>query len=419
MHVLPRVRELEERFADRLSVVGVHSGKFVTERQTERIAEACDRLSVIHPVVNDRQFRVWRDFAVEAWPTVALIDPEGYLVLVDAGEFDVEKMSTAIEAVSARALERGTLTLGPDPFPAAIPRHEGALRFPTRALLDGGRLLVSDTGHGRVLECAWDAASRSATVTREHGGLTEPRGLAVLGGQVYVADRAGQSVWRLDDDGPARVAGTGVLGSGGIVPGRASSVDLRSPWGLMPWDGGLAVSMAGTHQLWMLDPDAGSLTLTAGNGREEILDAAPHRAALAQPTGLAAMGDGALAFADCETSAVRAMSPDGVRTLVGTGLFEFGDRDGSGDRALLQHCEDVAVHDGVLAVADTYNDRLRRVDPRTRECDAWPGEAGEKGSLREPGGVWSDGATMIVADTGHHRLVVVEDDGSLTEVRIT
>ena len=86
MHVLPRVRELHERFSDVLTVVGVHAGKFSTERHTDRIAEACDRLGVAHPVVNDRQFRIWHDYTVNAWPTVAVIDPEGYLAFVASGE---------------------------------------------------------------------------------------------------------------------------------------------------------------------------------------------------------------------------------------------------------------------------------------------------------------------------------------------
>ncbi len=88
MHVLPRVRELHERFADALSVIGVHAGKFSTERHTDRIASAADRLGVHHAIVNDRHFRIWRAYAVEAWPTIALIDAEGYLIGTQAGEFD-------------------------------------------------------------------------------------------------------------------------------------------------------------------------------------------------------------------------------------------------------------------------------------------------------------------------------------------
>jgi hypothetical protein len=419
MHVLPRVRELEERFADSLTVIGVHAGKFITERVTERIAEACDRLGVVHAVVNDRQFRVWRDYAVEAWPTVVAIDQEGYIAFIAPGETPVEVLSAAVREIVARAEARGTLVRGPDPTAPTVARHEGTLRFPTRAILEGGRLWVSDTGHGRVLECAWDGAEKTATVVGEHAGFAEPRGLAALDGHVYVADRAAHSVWRLGGGDRLRVAGTGGIGSGAIAPGPAERTDLRSPWGLATFDGRLAIAMAGSHQIWTLDLGTGALSLLAGSGAEEILDAAPTKAALAQPTGLAPLPDGGLAFADCETSAVRTLTAGTVRTIVGTGLFEFGDRDGAGDAALLQHCEDVAAHGAVLAVVDTYNDRLKAVDPVTRACAPWRGQAGERGSLREPGGVFSDGSTLLAADTGHHRVVVVEQDGSLTEVRFT
>ncbi len=418
MHVLPRVRELEERFADTLTVIGVHAGKFITERVTERIAEACDRLGVVHAVVNDRQFRVWRDFAVNAWPTLIAIDPEGHIAFVAPGEAPLEALSAEIERVVERARSRGTLVPGPDPTaPTTLRRHEGFLRFPTRAIVDGGKLWVADTGHGRVLECAWNPAEKTASVVAEHGGFVEPRGLASLGGRIYVADRRAHSVSRIGEGERVRVAGTGDLGSGAIDPGLALVTELRSPWGLAASGGRLAIAMAGAHQLWTLDVDAGALSLLAGFGGEAIEDGSAARAALAQPTGLAPLPDAALAFADCESSAIRTVGGDSVHTIVGTGLFEFGDRFGVGRHVQLQHCEDVAVHGGVLAVADTYNDRLKLVDPQTKECSPWSGEAGEKGSLREPGGVFSNGAELLVADTGHHRVVAVEPDGSLAEVR--
>ena len=416
MHVLPRVRELEKRFADSMTVIGVHAGKFPAERFTDRIAEACDRLGVLHPVVNDRQFRVWRDYAVNAWPTVVAIDPEGYLAFVEQGEFSLETVSAELARIAQRAEERGTLVRGPDSHPSTLRRHQGALRFPTRVILGAGRLWVADTGHGRVLECSWEPREAAARVVVEHDGFIEPRGLAVVGGRVHVADRAGHALWRLDGADRVRVAGTGELGRSAIAPGPAPSVDLRSPWGIAAVGGRLAVTMAGTHQLWWFDPDRGELTLLAGTGAEALGDGPLTTSLLAQPTGVALMQGDELAFADCESSAVRTVSPDGVRTIVGTGLFDFGDRPGVGDAVLLEHCEDVAFHTGELAVADTYNDRIKRVIPATRECAPWAGEAGEKGQLREPAGIWSDGESLLVADTGHHRVVVVKADGALVEV---
>ena len=175
--------------------------------------------------------------------------------------------------------------------------------------------------------------------------------------------------------------------------------------------------MAGSHQLWRLEPVTLRLRAWAGTGGEDVTDGPLPRALLAQPTGVAAFGS-RVAFADAESSSVRiADEAVGVRTVVGTGLFESGDRDGTGDRVRLQHAEDLAVHAGVFAVADTYNDRIKHVDPATREARPWPGEAGEAGALREPAGVSSDGERLAIADTGNHRIVLARDDGALAEVR--
>lgn len=417
MHMLSRVRELEETFSDSVTVIGVHAGKFSTERHTDRIAEACDRLRVQHAVVNDRQFRIWHDYAVNAWPTVVVIDPEGRVALVARGEFSVGDMSAKLATLMENADRSGVLVRGPDPVAVSHARHEGPLRFPSRAVAAQGHLWVADTGHGRVLDCTWEPGDDAAVVVAEHAGFVEPRGLATSGEHVYVADRDGQAIWRLDAHDRVRVAGTGRLGVGPVRPGPGVKSDLRSPWGLAMHGRQLAVTMAGSHQMWMFDMEAGLLALAAGTGAEDIGDGIPALAALAQPTGVALVPDGRLAFADCESSAVRILG-ERVETIVGTGLFQFGDRPGVGDAALLQHCEDVAVHGPALAVADTYNDRIKLVDPETRECVPWPGEAGESGSLREPGGVWSDGSTLLVADTGHHRLVALGLDGALREIEL-
>ena len=419
-HVQPRLRELERRFADALTVIGVHAGKFPHERVTPNLAAACDRQEVAHAVVNDRHYRIWRSYGVQAWPTIALVGAEGELIGVQPGEFPLDEVAAAIQTAIADAERRGTLVRGPDPAALPQPSSGGVLRFPGRVLIAGDRLLVADTGHGRVLDCSLDVTDPSApraTIRAEHSGFLEPQGLALLGGTVYVADRAGQAVWRLAGGGEReRVAGTGELGERMPAGGLGPRIDLRSPWGLAAHGEKLVVSMAGSHQLWRFDPATLRLRAWAGTGVEELTDGTLDRALLAQPTGVSAFGS-RVAFADAESSAVRlADEAVGVRTVVGTGLFDSGDRDGQGARALLQHAEDLAVHDGVLAVVDTYNDRLKRIDPLSRESQPWTGEAGRAGALREPAGISSDGSQLVIADTGNHRVVLVGEDGSLAEV---
>ena len=274
-------------------------------------------------------------------------------------------------------------------------------------------------------------------VVREWDGFSEPQGLAVKRtpageARVFVADRAGHAVWRLGPEAATRerVAGTGSIRDGRMPErGRAVETALRSPWGLLLDGRRLLVSMAGSHQLFGVGLESGEIELVAGTGAEAIGDGPSREATLAQPTGLCRSGDDVY-LADCESSAVRKMSGDGsIRTVVGTGLFDFGDRDGVGDDARLQHCQDAAFSDGSLAVADTYNDKLKRVGPLSRACGPWPGEAGESGALREPGGVSAVESSralglspasggLWIADTGNHRIMRTAQNGSLTHVEI-
>lgn len=441
MHVLPRVAELEERFPDSLVAIGVHAGKFTEERRTANIRHACARFGIAHPVVNDRHFRIWRAYGVQAWPTVALIAPDGSFVAVRSGEFEVEPMSETIAGVVEEAERTGTLVrdapdFGSDPDAPAEPA--GALRYPMRAIASGDFVYVSDTGNRRVLELRLDGEA-AAVVTRAFGGgetgfadgaaadarFAEPQGLALADGALWVADRRNHAVRRVDlaSGQVSTVAGTGELGAFRIVAGPGLSTALRSPWGLAADDKALYLTMAGSHQLWALDlaRDDHALRLVAGTGAEAIDDGPAQHATLAQPTGVV-VADGAVWVADCESSAVRRVDtvPRGeVRTIVGTGLFDFGDRDGAGDEVELQHDEDLAAWEGRLLVADTYNSKIKRVDPVTRRCEAHPGEAGSGEALYEPAGISAADGRVLVCDTNHHRIAWLDPEtGALATIAV-
>jgi hypothetical protein len=440
MHLLPRVAELEERFGEDLVVIGVHSGKYTAEHRTRNIRQACARLGVRHPVVNDRQFRIWRSYAVSAWPTVALVSPDGYLIGTQAGEFEVEPMANAISGLldgfrGEGLLRSGALDFGADPeWP---PEPDGVLRFPARVAAAGELLYVSDTGHHRVLELRLDGDSARVIRTFGDGAdgfadgpagtarFAEPQGLALRGETLYVADRRNHAVRAVSLRGGevTTIAGDGRLGAYRIEPGPGRDTPLRSPWGLAIDGGVLYVTMAGSHQLWAVALDDGShpLSLVAGSGAENITDGPGARAALAQPSGVVAAA-GELFVADAESSAVRRVTLDRraeVVTLAGEGLFEFGDRDGTGGEARLQHDLDVAAADGALLVCDTYNGKIKRLDPVSRTVETLPGDAGSGESLWEPGGIWAGPEGAFVADTNHHRLMRLDPvTGALTGIEV-
>ncbi|TMU93523.1 NHL domain-containing thioredoxin family protein [Streptomyces sp. DASNCL29] len=416
LHVLDELRELEEKHRDTVVIVGVHSPKFVHEAEHQAVVDAVERYEVHHPVLDDPELATWKQYAVRAWPTLVVVDPEGYVVAQHAGEGHAHALETLVGQLEAEHAAKGTLRRGDGPYvpPEPVPTE---LRFPGKALsLPGGTFLVSDTTRHQLVELAADGESVVRRIGAGERGLTdgmgerarfsEPQGLALLpDGTVAVADTVNHALRRFD---PATgevstLAGTGrQWWQGSPTEGPAREVDLSSPWDVAWFAGRLWIAMAGVHQLWTYDPEAGTVRAAAGTTNEGLVDGPAEEAWFAQPSGLAATGD-RLWIADSETSAVRYVERDGkgftVRTAVGTGLFDFGHRDGAADQALLQHPLGVtALPDGSVAISDTYNHALRRFDPATGEVSTLATD------LREPSGAVLADGDIVVVESARHRL---------------
>ncbi|WP_445515476.1 NHL domain-containing thioredoxin family protein [Streptomyces sp. NEAU-174] len=416
LHVLDELRELEEKHRDTVVIVGVHSPKFVHEAEHQAVVDAVERYEVHHPVLDDPELATWKQYAVRAWPTLVVIDPEGYVVAQHAGEGHAHALEALVGQLEAEHAAKGTLRRGDGPYvpPEPVPTE---LRFPGKALsLPGGTFLVSDTTRHQLVELAADGESVVRRIGAGERGLTdgtserarfsEPQGLAMLpDGTVAVADTVNHALRRFD---PATgevttLAGTGrQWWQGSPTEGPAPEVDLSSPWDVAWFADRLWIAMAGVHQLWTYDPEAGTVRAAAGTTNEGLVDGPAEEAWFAQPSGLAAAGD-RLWIADSETSAVRYVERDGkgftVRTAVGTGLFDFGHRDGAADQALLQHPLGVtALPDGSVAISDTYNHALRRYDPATDEVSTLATD------LREPSGAALADGDIVVVESARHRL---------------
>jgi thiol-disulfide isomerase/thioredoxin len=413
LHVLDELRELEEKHRDTVVVIGVHSPKFVHEAEHQAVVDAVERYGVEHPVLDDPELATWKQYAVRAWPTLVVIDPEGYVVAQHAGEGHAHAIERLVAELEAEHEAKGTLRRGDGPYVPPEPEPT-VLRFPGKALLlPSGTFLVSDTTRHQLVELAGDGESvvrRIGSGTRgfadgpsDTAAFSEPQGLALLDdGSVVVADTVNHALRRLDltTGEVTTLAGTGrQWWQGSPTSGPAREVDLSSPWDVALWQGKVWIAMAGVHQLWAYDPAEGTVTVAAGTTNEGLVDGPGTEAWFAQPSGLAATPD-RLWLADSETSALRWVDPDGsVRTAVGTGLFDFGHRDGSAGQALLQHPLGVtALPDGSVAVADTYNHALRRYDPATGEVTTLATD------LREPSDAVLVGDDIVVVESARHRL---------------
>ncbi|NQV26702.1 MAG: redoxin domain-containing protein [Rhodopirellula sp.] len=435
MHVLPDLKYLEQKYPDELVVIGCHSAKFDNEKDTEAIRRAIVRYEIEHPVINDSEMTVWRKMGARSWPTLVLIDPEGNYCGYVSGEGNRELLDVIIEKLIAWHSAKGTLDRTPVRFDLERDRLEsGPLKFPGKLLADtaGNRLFVSDSNHNRIVVSTLDGklidVIGNGQIGAHDGGYAEasfdhPQGMALDGETLYVADTENHLLRTVDlkTKKVTTLAGTGMQDRRRTTGGTLKSTALNSPWDLAIVDRTLYIAMAGPHQLWSHEIGTNDIGVFAGSGREDIIDGPLDESALAQPSGISSDGE-FIYVADSEGSSIRKVSVDAkgkVTTIVGAHdlpngrtLFEFGDRDGIGSAARLQHPLGVVYSDGKVFVADAYNHKIKVIDVATREVTTWSG-TGTAGTdleplqLHEPAGLTISGETLYVADTNNHRIVTI------------
>ena len=428
IHTLPDLAKLEAKYPGVLVVVGVHTPKFPNEKKTASIQKAVQRYQVKHPVVNDADQAIWERFGVQSWPTLVLIDPQGKVYGRVSGEGAYDILDQHIGKLVKEHRKKKTLKETPIHFTKArADKSASPLYFPGKVLADaaGKRLFIADSTNNRIVITDLEGKKIATAGTGVEGKadgpfdkatFSDPQGMALDGDTLYVADRKNHLIRALDlkKQTVRAVAGIGKQdresrGSGG----PALKTGLNSPWDLLLHDKILYIAMAGHHQIWTFDPKRGHVDPYAGDGRENIADGSLAESEFAQPSGLATDGK-RLYVADSEVSAIRSVAlPPGtdVKTVVGKGLFKFGDVDGEGDQVRLQHALGVAYRNGKLYVADTYNSKIKVIDPRKRTCTTFRGEG--KGWLsptmfNEPGGLSFGGDKLYVADTNAHRIQVID-----------
>jgi sugar lactone lactonase YvrE len=437
MHIMEELTALEEKYKNEVVVIGVHSPKFETEKNNETLRKAVLRYELKHPVVNDADKKIWTAYNAQWWPTIAVIDPEGKVVAGSAGEPQVsfQGIEKVVDGLIAKHRKSKTLDDTPLRFDTAKFRDgpDTPLYFPGKVVADGKgkRLFIADSTHHRIvvtdldgkkIAVAGSGQPGKADGAFERAEFDDPQGMAVDGDTVYVADRKNNCV-RVLDMKAQKVSTLPGTTKTFQIPKTARAMEC-TPWDVWLDGQRLFVAMSGSHQIWLYNLKTGKFAAFAGDQDENIQDGAPFRAKFAQPSGLA--GDGkTLYVADAEVSAIRTVPMDGagdVGTLVGRGLFAFGDRDGPGrvsdvsarptTEALLQHPLAVAVHQGKqLYVADTYNSKLKVIDLTNGGVTTvlgGPAKKGEEPVFNEPAGLSILGDTLYVADTNAHRIRTVD-----------
>lgn len=456
-HILPVLKKLEEKYPNEIVVIGVHSAKFEEEKDTENIRDAILRHDIRHPVVNDHDHFLWNSFGVNSWPTLTVIDPEGFFVAINRGEIDFESLDGFFK--NSIPYYEKTKLLDKTPIEFELERYEEEptqLKYPGKVLADqaNGLLYITDSSHNRIVISDTEGNVKqvigSGQVGRTDGDFASasfdhPQGLALHENTLYVADVENHMIRKVDlvSKTVSTVAGIGRQATfqqsfPGVTQtkqtgpwfGAPKKTPINSPWALWVHEDNLYIAMAGPHQIWIMPLDESRIGPYAGNAREDIVDGpllpkVPYAAgasSFAQPSGLTSDGE-YIYVADSEGSSVRGVPFDQTKkviTVVGTSelpngrLFKFGDKDGKKSEVLLQHVLGVHYDAGKIYIADTYNNKIKVVDAKSGETQtvAGSGDSGAsdqgRGEFDEPSGLSKIGNTLYIADTNNHLIRTID-----------
>jgi thiol-disulfide isomerase/thioredoxin len=420
IQALPILNEIHKNYGDKISIIGVHSGKFGNEKTAEPILRAIGRYQINHAVYNDDDFAVWKNFEVKGWPTLILLDSEGRQIWRYFGEAPYDQIAAALDT----AIEKATPDLKTRALPVKKAQKvavDSVFYYPSKIIeLKGAGYALSDSGHNQI-----SILNEQGQVLQNYAGFNAPQGMAYdrANDLLYVANTGNHQLKRIDLKRQKVKLLAGIKRRGGIVndkPRKAMKTALASPWDLALFDGDLILANAGSHQLLRYSIKNKKISVFAGNGKESIDDGRYPDNSLSQPSALAVMGDD-LYFLDSETSSLRRVDKSGkVETLLGSGLFDFGYRDGTKSDALMQHPLGLEADPkkNRIFIADSYNHVLRIYDVKSGHLQTISGAAESFGTgtlnadeiqYHEPNDILlKDDGRLIIVDTNNHRVIELD-----------
>jgi thiol-disulfide isomerase/thioredoxin len=428
IHIIPDLKKLEAKYGKQLVVIGVHSAKFENEGETENIRKVILRYGIEHPVVNDADYIIWDKYAVNAFPTQVLIDPAGYIAGRFVGEGHFEDIDKAVSEQISIFRKKGTLDETPLKF--ALERAKVGdlpLAFPGKVLADAKskRLFIADSNHnrivitdleGKLLDTIGNGEAAKKDGDFSSASFNKPQGMAIDGEDLYVADTENHSIRRvnLKTKKVETIGGTGTLEGFNGSGGKPLETALRSPWDLSLVGKYLYIAMAGSHQIWRFDLEKNYIEPYAGTRWEARTDGNIKDSAFAQPSGIVSDGKN-LFIADSESNIIREIDfgKETVETLVGGDLWVFGDVDGEGDDVRLQHPLGIELYNGKVLLADTYNHKIKLLNPEKRTVETFLGTGkegqkdGKNPTFYEPGGISIADGKLFIADTNNQAIRVV------------
>lgn len=376
---------VDELFGMPVALLAVHVPTCAEERDVKRLVRTIAHLPgcLTHAIATDRG-------ELNQLPTTLLVDGEGIIRVRAVGALRRDKLRAAIEQVCREKSKGRTQVAVPFVPSALLPRRT---IMPLAVAADGEHVWVASGAHrsvfacdgeGKVVQRVGSGRYGSDDGARDAASFAWPASLCVHEEYLAVVDAHSHTV-RAIDRATGEVltwSGTGWFGSDDIGGGYGCDQALSSPMGVVSRDGGLYVCMAGTDQLWQIDPMTGSAM--AWLGGDAIGYAAEERSQdqFSEPLALAA-SDELLWVAEGRG-----------RTLSKVDLAHVARH--SLDLKFVRPAA-VVVHDDRVFVADSWQGKVFVVSTETNECAEF---LTQEHGLGEPVSLAIDGTRLLIADVG-------------------
>jgi streptogramin lyase len=376
-------------------------------------------------------------------PNGVAVDSFGNVFIADTGNQRIREVNASTHNISTVA-GNGSASYNGD----GILATSASLYVPEGVAVDGsGNIYIADTYNNRIRKVNASThiiSTVAGTGTYGYNGdgilatsatLSHPFGVAVDGsGNIYIADTYSYRIRKVDtSETITTVAGDGAYGYSGDGA-TATSASLSNPYGVAA-DGSGNLYIADTYNQRIREVDAitHDITTVAGNGSSGSSGdgGTATNASLSYPRSVAVDGSGNIYIADTSNQRIREVvhSTGNITTVAGNGTYGYSGDGGPAASAKLANPYGVAVDgSGNIYIADTDNNRIRKVDATTHDITTVAGNgtggfSGDGGpatsaTLTSPYGVAVDSSgNIFIADTFAHRIREVDrSTGNITTV---
>ncbi len=428
------IKKLEQKFGNKLLVIGIYSAKFDSEKNYQLIENAVLKHDITHPILVDDDLKIWNNFKIKAWPSFVLINPHGNEVETYVGENSVVEMSRDVKKIISRYRYR----LNSNPLPITPEKYNkigNVLRFPSKLAYSSSlsyksrqysAIFISNSGqnnivisalNGDIIEKIGGAEEGLVDGIFDDATFNSPSGILFNDNKLYVADSGNHALRVIDfKEGLVKtLVGSGVKGDviSDATAIDAALVNLSSPSDVefFPDKNTIAISNSGTNQILLYHLKDHKISVLAGSGKEGMLDGKGRASSLAQTSDMSAF-QGKLYFLDALTSSLRVVDKSGdVKTLIGQGE-KFGHANGAKEKALMQHPLALTVDNSGVYIADSFNHRIRKYDFSSKQIRDLVGaesddDFGAKTRFDSPEGIISIANNFYISDSGNNRLLIL------------